>query len=204
MRNPRIEQIAAKLYSSELPYHNFTHAMSAVCQGEEIMLRCRAKGIVIDEEAVYYALLFHDAGYHEDHQVRGCATKEQYSAQLAAQVLREEGMPEPRIAVVEDLINSTHRDASFDTVEQKVVRAADLAGIAADYEVFLDNTERLRLEQELLTGRSIGWEEWKKSVAKTVNFYLGQQISITPKTQIEESGFHRRARRNLAKFLVET
>jgi hypothetical protein len=58
--------------------------------------RCLKEGVPINGEVVYYALLFHDAGYHENHASMGFTSKEVYSAHLAVQCLRAEAIPEIR------------------------------------------------------------------------------------------------------------
>lgn len=205
MRDKVLEQEAANLYNPALPYHNFEHAKDAVRAGRLILQRCREEGIRVDEDVVYYALLFHDAGYHEDHREKGFPTKEAYSAHLASAALRARGVSERVIRKVEAAINSTHRDASFRTAEQKAVRAADLSGLAASYAVFRTNTERLRSEYEMLTGEHVEWAEWVQRVAATLQIYLRQEIRLTSYFAADdgESLFHQRARRNLARLIEE-
>lgn len=179
MRDERLEKVAETLYSSELPYHNFGHAIDAVTAGEKVIRRCQAEGVSIDEPIVYYALLFHDAAYHEDHEALGFDTKEGYSAHLAATALAQRGVSSKTIEQVVAAIMSTHRDGEFVTVEQKAVRAADLSGLAADYEIFYRGAENLRREHELLTGEAVAWPQWAERVAETLRFYLSQDLRLS-------------------------
>jgi HD superfamily phosphodiesterase len=71
-----------------LPYHNFNHVLRTLVSAELLMERCLKGGVPIDSEVLYYALLCHDAGYHEDHINKGFTTKEKYSAHLAVQLAR--------------------------------------------------------------------------------------------------------------------
>jgi hypothetical protein len=103
--------------------------------------RCLREGVPIYGEVVYYALLFHDAGYHEDHISKGFTSKEEYSAHLAVQCLRAEAIPEDTIKRVIAAILSTERDAQFNSNEEKAVRAADHAGLASDYTTFRSDVE---------------------------------------------------------------
>ncbi len=204
-RDHEIEQAAAKLYRSDLPYHNFKHAMHTVEAAELIIRRCEQEGVRVDAQVVYYALVFHDAGFHQDPTQFGCATKEDYSAKLAGKVLAERGVAPRVIEKVAKAIDSTRRDAPFKTTEQKAVRAADLAGLAADYKVFRGNTERLRQEHALLTGESIPWPQWVDMAYQVVRFYLDQEIRLTSyfSNQDGKSDFHTKVRQNLAKLKAE-
>ena len=97
IRNAHLEQVAAELYSDQMPYHNFNHVFGTLVAAELLMERCLKEGVPINGEVVYFALLFHDAGYHEDHIDKGFTTKEEYSAHLAIQCLRAEAIPEDTI-----------------------------------------------------------------------------------------------------------
>jgi len=205
MREPKVQELARRLYSPELLYHNFDHALRAVRTGEEIVRHCHEEGIRIDGQVVYYALLFHDAGYIEDHKQKGFESKEAYSAHLAAEALRSCGVRESVIHKVQSAINSTRRDAPFLSAEEKAVRAADLSGLAADYEDFTADAEKLRQEHAMLTGEQIPWTQWKKKVAETIRFYLAQEIRLTSyyADAIGKSVFHNRVRENLRRLLAD-
>ena len=69
--------------------------------------------MLVNGEVVYFALLFHDAGYYEDHINKGFSTKEEYSAHLAVQCLHAEAISEDTIKRVVAAILSTQRDAQF-------------------------------------------------------------------------------------------
>jgi predicted metal-dependent HD superfamily phosphohydrolase len=205
IREGDLEAEAAALYSAELPYHNFEHILITFESAERIIRHCIDEGVRVDAKIVYYALLFHDAGYHENHIARGFATKEAYSAELARAALLRRQVPTTVIGKVVAAILSTERDASFVSAEQKAVRAADLSGLAADYAVFLDNTERLKQEFDLSRGASSTWAEWLPRVKETVEHYLAQEIRLTSYfcNGDGESEFHRAARDNLARLQQE-
>ena len=71
IRNAHLEQVAAELYSDQMPYHNFNHVLGTVAAGAVLVERCLKEGVPINGVIVYYALLFHDAGYHESHISKG-------------------------------------------------------------------------------------------------------------------------------------
>lgn len=203
---PRIERRAATLYRPDLPYHNFGHAIEAVEHGRRIIARYRAEGVRIDEETVYYALLFHDAGYQDDHRALGFATKEAYSAHLAGEVLREFSVPARVIDKVAAAILSTHHDATCRTAEQKVVRAADLAGLAADYDEFRANTVKLWREHELLGGTTADWNDWLQGTVEVLLRYLAREAGTEGVVADGEGAcaFRRRAMANVQRLLQET
>ena len=107
IRNAHLEQVAAELYSDQLPYHSFNHVLRTVAAGAVLVERCLKEGVPINGEVIYYALLFHDAGYHENHISKGFTSKEEYSAHLAVQCLRAEAIPEDTIKRVVAAILST-------------------------------------------------------------------------------------------------
>ncbi len=204
MRDPPLEAEAAALYS-DLPYHNFAHVEATLAAADVIIGHCREEGIRVEPQVVYYALLFHDAGYQHDHRKRGFESKEAYSAALATQCLSARGIPPRTVRKVADAILSTQRDAPFLTAEQKAVRAADLSGLAADYPVFLENTRRLHREHEMLHGQPMEWREWVRRATELIGFYQAQQIRLTSYfcDTGGESRFHRAVKENLARLQTE-
>lgn len=200
-----IEKFAEECYDPSLPYHNFNHALKAADTGKNIVVKCREEGMFIDEVVVYYALLFHDAGYHEDHKAKGFQTKEEYAASLAEENLNKFSIDKGIIRKVRETILATYRKAEFITNEQKAVRAADLAELANDYEIFLKNNFNLKKESEILGEKNIFWKEWKDNSKNMVEFYLSQDIRLTSAYADKEgnSVFHKRAKENLERFLQE-
>ncbi|MCB0404482.1 MAG: HD domain-containing protein [Bdellovibrionales bacterium] len=199
-RNSKLERTAEGYYSPELPYHNFGHIRAVLEAAEGILDRCETAGVPADFNVVYYALLFHDAGYIDDHRAEGFESKEAYSAHIAERELRAQGVKADVIEKVKRTILSTERDASFETNEEKIVRAADLSEIAADFETFRRNTENLKKETEFLTGATISWDDWLGSVQRTIEFYCSQRIHITSSRGKTETSFHNQARKNLAQL----
>ena len=190
LRDPDLETEVAALYSSELAYHNFRHALDTLDAADEITRKCVDEGIRVDAEVVYYALLFHDAGFLDDHDALGFATKEAYAADLAAKNLARRGVARSTIDKVVAAILSTHKDASFVTTEQKAVRAADL---------------NLKAEYEMLNGKRLDWSQWVANVSATIRFYLSQEIRLT--TYFSDgnghSRFHNAVRANLDRLIAE-
>jgi predicted metal-dependent HD superfamily phosphohydrolase len=206
VRDFDLEEEVKKLYSPSLPYHNFQHVIDTITAAEKIIQRCNTEGIRVDGQVVYLALLFHDAAYHENHEQLGFESKERYSADLAVECLLRRGMLSKTAAKVAESILSTHRNASFITAEQKTVRAADLSGLAAEYAIFRANTEALRQERELFSGKPVSWDDWVIEAVETIRFYLSQEIRLTSYFINEhgESAFHQAVRKNLERLIDES
>lgn len=201
--NNHIIKAAEELYDSSLPYHNFDHVLETIANSEIIIKNCEDEKITVDKKVVYYALLFHDAGYQENHLEKGFETKERYSAHLAHIALERIGESEKMVESVSKAILATQKNATFSTIEEKIVRASDLTGLADDYDTFRSNNEKLRQEVEILTGKKLSMDEWKNQTKDIVEFYLRQDIRLTSahNNREGESVFHKATKRNLKKFL---
>ena len=201
-------QIARKYYTN-LPYHNFYHVLQTLNNADNIIQRVKKDGIKVDELVVKHAVLFHDSGYDKDPKKLGFDDKEEYSASIATKELSKLRYPKNHVDKVASCILATKRHGNFKTVEQKIVRAADLAGLMSDYRTFRENTLALKREYEFFTGKRVTeaiWKEQLKELRNTMNFYLSQDINLTaehddPKTG--ESIFHRNLKRNFARFLED-
>ena len=205
IRNAQLEARARALYSDALPYHNFDHIQDTLRAAAMVIDRCQEEHIRIDAEVVYFALLFHDAGYQDDHVAHGYDSKERYSAALAAPILREHGVGPAQVEKAVAAILATERDALSVSAEQKAVRAADLSGLAADYPQFLLSSLRLKREHELLYGRALSWTDWQHTSREVLGHYLGQEIRLTSYFHDGhgESSFHKAVRTNLGRLLAE-
>ncbi len=205
MRNEEIEKLAFKLYDSNMPYHNFDHIRTVLKEGEEIVRKCRGEGITIDENVVYYALLFHDAGYHEDHLEKGFDSKEAYSAELAVRALDGNDFDKEMVNKVKAAILATHCDAHCYSTEDKAVRAADLSGLAADYKVFKENAVNIKLELEMMNGTQLSWKDWTKNAVDRIELFLREELEITSDYFDAEGNsiFHRKSRENLKTLLSD-
>lgn len=199
MRDKELEKTASRYYSPKLPYHNFGHVVTVIRESERMLERCRDEGIKVDEAVVYYALLFHDAGYYEDHTALGFDSKEAYSAALSEQVLKGRGVDQETVEKVKTAIMSTHMEAKCTCMEDRIVRAADLSELAADYSVFKRNTLNLKKELEISSNREVSWDEWKQLAVNTVELFLREEMKVTSDycDETGESVFHKKARANL-------
>ena len=194
-----------QFYDESMPYHNFGHACNVTSRALLLADRCTKYGIAVREPVVVWSGLFHDAGYHIDPKTRGFPTREDHSAAIARIFLQGRRIPERVTDEVFACIISTNRDAPFLFVEQKIVRAADLAGLAGTYEEFKANNFRLKREYEMLSGKEITVKDWIDQTKKIVEFYLSENIVLTPEHQDANgrSIFHTRAQHNLDLLLKE-
>lgn len=205
LRSEALETRARALYSAELPYHNFEHIEQTLASADRIVARCLQENIRINVQVVYHALLFHDAGYHEDHRSNGHATKEAYSARLANEVLADFDISDRERDKTVAAILATEKNASFVTVEQKAVRAADLSGMADPYEQFLVKSLKLKRELEYLGGTVVSWHQWQLNSRDVLNHYMSQDIRLTSYFYNDsgESEFHAQVRENLRRLMAE-
>lgn len=205
IRDPDLERECEGLYSARLPYHNFQHVQTVLGAAGLLLEDCEREGLRVDALVVYYALLLHDAGYHESHLALGYASKEAYSAALARRVLGNRGVPEALIPRVEQAIMATLRDGQCGCAEDAVVRMADLSGIGADYAEFLRNTINIRAEAALMTGNSLTpWAEWCAGTQKVLGGYLAGEVNLTADFDRTRPGnFFERGQANLDRLALE-
>jgi predicted metal-dependent HD superfamily phosphohydrolase len=204
--NHEIEREAAEMYDPALPYHNFSHARDVMRVADDIVRACQDEGVAIDPQVVYYAALFHDAGYREDHHSLGFDSKEAYSAHLAAGVLRRHGLDAGLIERVEAAILCTHCDGSCRSAEDRAVRAADLSSLSADYEVFRSNSIQLKRELEMLSGKTVAWGAWKLQSEYRIGLFLREDVSLLRADRDADGNplLQSRARANLARLMDDT
>lgn len=199
-----LQERAAQRYDPELPYHSFDHVRDTLERAADLLERCRRHDLGVDDEVVQAALLFHDAGYHLDPEEQGHDSPEALSASIAQEELDDIGVDAAVIEQVRDCIMATRPEAQAHTPEQKIVRAADLGGLAGSYAEFLEDAGALREEHAYLHGERQPLQAWVEGVRKTLQFYLAQDIRLTPEHDDgEESRWHRSVRQNLERFLTE-
>lgn len=205
IRDPDLERECEGLYSARLPYHNFHHVQTVLGAAGLLLDDCAREGLRVDALVVYYALLLHDAGYHESHLAHGYASKEAYSAALARRVLGNREVPEALISRVEQAIMATLRDGQCSCAEDAVVRMADLSGIGAGYAEFLRNTINIRAEVALMTGNPLTpWVEWCAGTQKVLSGYLAGEVNLTADFNRTRPGnFFERGQANLERLALE-
>ena len=167
---------------------------------------CASENINIDEKIVNIAILFHDAGYQENHTSLGFSTKEAYSAFLAKEFLKAKNFETNTIDQIQSAILATEKNGRFIKPESKVVRAADLSGLSSQYDIFLKNALKIKAEYELLTGKSVDWDNWKLATIKLLKEFVSREIELTDffSSRGGHSQFYKLVNTNLEKFLIES
>jgi len=196
---------AESLYDPSLTYHNFNHIHYVFAAADRIIERCRKNNVELDDDVVYLALLLHDAGFIEDHTAHGFDSKEAYSAHLAEGILSRHGYDAEVINKVKQAIASTHCDGRCSSNEDKVVKGADLSGLADSYHVFLDNAIKLKNEYEMMNGQTLDWQVWKDMAIDRLQLFLVDDMELTSDDYDEqgESLFQRAVTENIDRFRNE-
>ena len=191
---------AARKHYSNLPYHNYEHALNVYKESRKIISNYQGR---VDELAVYHAALFHDAAYHLDHRKLRFKTKEHLSAFIAGEELAVLDYKKKHVQKVMKIILATIMTNKPKTIEEKIVRAADLAGMKGSYENFLVTNKKLAKEHKILTGKTLTKQEKKDFANQIIRYYLSENIKLTKKyyTSKGESLWHTRVRSNLEHFL---
>jgi len=205
IRNPALEQAAAMLYDSRLPYHNFSHVLETLLASRELVERCREADMDVEPGIIYPAILFHDAGYQDDHRSRGHDSKESYSASLAGRVLRHYGYSSIDIHAIQEAIASTQCGVPCNSLEGRIVRAADLSGLATGYRLFLQNAMRLWREEAILSGQDVRWEDWRDQAVAMLERFLAEDLGFSPACYAPdgEAWLNKYARENLERLRRE-
>ncbi|MGB0635856.1 MAG: hypothetical protein ACPGN6_00425 [Gammaproteobacteria bacterium] len=177
IHDEKAEISASNLYSKKLAFHNFFHVIETLKFANKIINSLLIELSTINLETIYYALLFHDAGYIEDQASMGYADKESYSAALAEEYLLGRGMPPVDVSKVTMAIKATHISAECKNLEEEIVRGADISGMAAPYNDFLEMSKAVKTEQEYLIGEKISWANWVRGSEIHLKTYLCEKIS---------------------------
>ncbi|MBT9393231.1 HD domain-containing protein [Hymenobacter sp. NST-14] len=138
----------------QLVYHSPKHTTTVV---KEARALGEAAGLAApDLEALVLAAWFHDVGYvdtYDGHEFR--------SAEMAGEWLSQQRYPAERVALVQQLIRATHRDAQRETELEKLLVDADMSSMGR--EDFFANAELLRVEWETALGKTYSNTEWAET-----------------------------------------
>ena len=187
-----------KKYYTNLPYHNYKHALKVLKNARKIMTRVNKK---FNKDVIEQAILFHDAGYHLNHKKKGFKNKEELAADIAKEVLTKFNYHIRHIKKVMRCIIATNINSKSKSIEEKIVRAADVADMIS-YKNFLKNDEKLIKEYEKLHNVKVDINKWKKTQEKIIKQYLRQRIKLSKNyyNRYSKSNFHERVKRNLEKY----
>jgi predicted metal-dependent HD superfamily phosphohydrolase len=191
---------ALNLYTN-LPYHNQHHAKTVTEHARELAFRALREGLDVNLTQITLAALLHDSGYEHAPKT---ITREQHSANLTAKLLQKWGYTE-HIQAVQEIILATEKGTPPKTLEQQIVRAADLKDIGGAWETFKTNSINLKEEAEYLSGKQITQGAWNTGTCQIIGYYLSQDINITSGYYDTDgtSTWHRQAANNLARYVGE-
>jgi len=162
---------AKQHYRADYPYHGWDHALDVISGTEIISTKLEHRGLVIAKGALVVAAAWHDTGYHEDHSVKGFSTKEEYSAHLLDEYLKNKAASEWEKTMMHNAIVATWADhKTLRTPYELIMHRSDIANIGGPTDEFLQNSLKLLQEQALITGRTPSWEEYVNGAVKFIEF----------------------------------
>ncbi len=164
------------------PFHNWdrhiTEVLAAVHRFCDLLERLGRKP---DREVLETAAKSHDGWYAADHASLGFKTKEALAAHNTKQLLLKLGASEEFANRVAEAILDTDKSRDPQTLEGKILRAADLSGLALDREAFEAGTKLLHVEFQNGRGRSIEYRDFVKwQLGAVLADYLAATIYLTP------------------------
>lgn len=170
-------------YRADYPYHNWNHAVTVVSGTEIIAEKLERKGHLIAKGALAVAAAWHDAGYHENHSVKGFETKEAYSAALLDQFLEDKLVGEWERSMMSKAIIATWSNyAGPRAPYELILHRADIANIGGPTDEFIESSLKLREESAYTTDRLLTLEEYVRGA--------GRFIEMTADEHDDESLFH--------------
>jgi predicted metal-dependent HD superfamily phosphohydrolase len=187
-------------------YHNFDqHVMTVVRMALKLADRVEAAGHKIDREVLTLAALGHDALFGVSPKALGFSNSEQVAASYTARLLEELGMVPERIAKVVHAIEATNFAVSPQSIEAKILRAADLSNLASPYETFRGCTE-LFYAENLSRGGSSSFAGFAHNSLRYLSLYMQEFIALTPHASDPQgrSVWHTAAMRNILQLFRET
>ena len=192
----------AKQFYYPLPGQAVYHVWEHVQRNEEVVLklieRFRESGRSVDKEIVLQANILHDAFYHVPPHCLGFESKEHLAACFAYHRLIQLGATEEHARTVEFVIAATNPLIEFESMEALILRAADLAGIAVDFDIFENNTWRL-FEEAKRFGFIHPYERFVRDSLRHLAVYLVKDLRVTGEGTDGHgvSTFHLNAMRNI-------
>ncbi len=209
--DPLVERVfaeASKYYESEavMSFHHWGHPQEILQNVIELLDRCREAGVVANETVVKCAALLHDALGHIDFKLLGFESAEALAGTLTENLMLRLGFDQIVSSSTGQAVRATNRLVALESVEDKIVRAADLKGLAAPYQTFRSNTEKLHYESELRSGQKVAFEDYVVGQMKYLRAYLYPMIELTREARDDQgrSNFHAAAMRNILRLIEDS
>lgn len=148
-------------------YHNLAHTLSVREACEILSIK---SGIPEDRrEVLLLTALLHDTGF-----VRQYLDHESASQDIAGEWLGKQGYPNDRLKEVLQLIDATRPEKPATSLEEKIIKDADLNNVGSDG--YLQVTDNLRHEWQVFLGKEQSEMEWYN---ENINFLKEHQF-LTP------------------------
>lgn len=185
-----------------LEYHNWDgHVRSSFIEAMRLVDECEKNDTPVDRTVVAFAILAHDSGYSQNdivHEKYG--SKEAYSAHVAEQTLLTFGKDRALIDKVKQAIMATKLGESCETIEDRIVRRADIVNTSNSFSGVIANF--LNLQKEANHTRNI--RATKEVAIKQACFVIDQYISTDLSLGAwDESYFVNRVRNNTKRLMQE-
>lgn len=183
------------------PYHNWQHHIPQVMKATALLIeRIERAGGQVDRDVVAAAVLGHDAGYGYDFRTLGFKSREDLAADLSERLLLQLGSDPLFAGRVAGAIRATERGAPMVSIEEHLLRAADLNGLAGEQKDFLADSHRLHIEYQRARGERseyLTFFRWQTDVV--LSGYLAAMIQLTPEAgdALGRSLWHQRAVANI-------
>ena len=170
---PELITLAESLYPTEQrrAYHNFRHSLEVAVAAVQLIQERHIDTSKLDMEALATGILFHDV----------LDGPEIASAAFVRFTLEHQmGWSRERAQRVYDIVMATSRGGISETIEEKIVKAADLCSVVAPFGRFSDVAHALRVELSQRLGRPVDPLEWVVSAFRHLRGFLVPFIELTP------------------------
>ncbi len=128
-------------YWPESDYHNlYEHVAEGFSEAMRLCDVAEFAGHDPNRLVVALAILGHDPAFNYDildEMDEKWETKEAFQAEISGQLLRSLGIDEDQIGQVKKCIIATHVDATCNSIEEEIVRMADVSNVSNEYENFV-------------------------------------------------------------------
>lgn len=143
-----------KTYVKGAPFHDFEHhAVDVLWSVMDMADTCEANDHLVSRRALVPASLQHDSGYYLDHSALNFDSKEALSKDIFLQNSPKYGLSKKETAIGAQAIMSTKVGIRPISLEDKILRRADLENVAGEYRIFRYRTRLLGKEALVLFGR---------------------------------------------------
>jgi hypothetical protein len=157
-----------------LPYHNAKHA--AIVRDRALAIAGKLQQVAdveLNLDIIQEAAELHDACFG-DEKAKDYQSQEHYTAEVAGDLLKEQNCDENFITTVQSSIIATNPWQEPQTIEEKILRAADMGGLM-NYDTYREDFEKLMAEANTTNER-----EFLLNSISFLSLYIWPTIHLTP------------------------